>query len=85
MEINNFIFVFSLIIFFIGFVTVVLTSRDFKKMSEGEFVGGEETGPRAVLFDKLFKYFSDEEAVPSESVRLEMEQLIREAKQEEQG
>ena len=61
METNTFIFLFSLVIFMVGFVSFHLTSKDFSKMEDGKFVGGPETGPRADLFNYLYDLLSDDD------------------------
>ena len=58
METNTFIFLFSVAIFLLGFVSFHLTSKEFAKMEDGKFDGGPETGPRAKFFDFLYEAFS---------------------------
>ena len=61
MEANTFIFGFSILIFSLGTIMFILMAREYTKMAEKDFIPSKETGPRAVLFNKLFKFFSEEQ------------------------
>lgn len=61
MEINTYIFLFSLLIFLVGFSAFVLTSKEFNKSEGDKFKRKPETGPRAEFFDLLYEAFSDDE------------------------
>lgn len=61
MEINTYIFLFSILIFILGFVSFHLTSKEFDKMEDGKFTGGSEEGPRAAFFDALYEAFSEDD------------------------
>jgi hypothetical protein len=81
MDANTFILGFSLVIFLAGVVAFVLISREFTKMSETHFEGGEEGGPRAALFDKLYAFFSETEGSSPEekaSRKEEIKKLLKE-------
>lgn len=89
METNTFIFLFSVVIFLVGFVTFHLTSKDFNKIENGKFVNEPESGPRAQLFDLLFEAFSEKsesekgekENKPIDVNEAEVRELVRKMKE----
>ena len=71
MESNYYILAFSLFITLLTVLTFVFMSKEFSYMAKNEKAQmGEETGPRADLFDKLYAFFSEEKDATDEEVEV---------------
>lgn len=72
MESNYYILGFSLFITLLTVLSFVFMSKEFSYMAKNEkSQKGEETGPRADLFDRLYVFFSeDEQETDQETVGL---------------
>lgn len=67
MEINTYLFVFSLIIISLGVISFIAISQEMKDETDKKvYTGEEEGGPRAKLFDAMYELFSDEDEWPEE-------------------
>lgn len=87
MDTNTFIFGFSILIFVMGILTVVFTSQEFKKMSEGRPPEKpEQSGPRNFMADQFIDLFSDPDQRQkiSEEKKKRIEAILREQEQNDQ-
>ncbi len=70
MESNYYILGFSLFITLLTVLSFIFMSKEFSHMANNEKTQvGEETGPRADLFDRLFTFFSEDEGETEEEAK----------------
>lgn len=82
MEINTYLFGFSLIIISLGIISFFAISKEMKDASVKKFeLDEKEGGPRAKLFDAMFTLLADEDKWPEEvstAKKAEMRKIVKE-------
>ncbi len=76
MDLNIFIFGFSIIIFILGAVLVYLSSKEFQKMVDEDAPEKAEFTGRAVLADRFIKLFTETEDEITLRKRKQIEQIL---------
>lgn len=77
MDINIFIFGFSIIIFILGGVLVYLSSKEFQKMVDEDAPEKAEFTGRAFLADKFIKLFTETEDEIALRKRKQIEEILQ--------